>query len=104
LISCPHYVLIYFCARNFAKPSIHILYEPYVYDPLFGPSDGAVNGHVTGCYRARPEIGSYSNRLQAGPTLRAQYENRVAFDGPYLTWASVCLLGRQLATRQLAGY
>jgi hypothetical protein len=54
------------------KPGIHVLYEPYVYGPVFGPSDGAVNGPMMGHCRARPEIGSYSNRLLAGPILRAQ--------------------------------
>jgi hypothetical protein len=57
-----------------------------------------------GYYRARLEIGSYSNRLLAGPNLRAQCGNYMTFDGPYLTWASVRLLGRQLDMWQLAGY
>jgi hypothetical protein len=81
-----------------------LLYETYLYDPVFGPLDGAVNGPAMGRYRARPEIGFYSNRLLAGPNLMAQCGNCVAFDRPYLTWASVRLLGRQLATRQLVGY
>jgi hypothetical protein len=86
------------------KPGIHDLYEPYVYVLVFGPSDGALNGHVTGRYRAKPKIWVYSNRLLAGPILRGQYANCVAFDGPYLTWSSFRLLGRQVAKRQLTGY
>jgi hypothetical protein len=52
------------------NPGIHVLYEPYVYGLVFGPLDGAVNGPVIGRYRARPEIGAYSNRLLTAPILR----------------------------------
>jgi hypothetical protein len=85
-----------FCAKNCVKPGIHVLYETFVYGLVFGQSDGAVNGHVTGHYRV--EIQAYSNRLLAGPISRPQYANCMALDGPCLTWASIRLLGYQLAT------